>query len=185
MKSDDSPGYGFPIQTTSTSESFNNFPHWPLNTSEHSPLNHHKLTNSVQQIKTRLFLCPKSNQINLMWGQKNSVEEQAQQEAGSKQNISTLKMEATCSRETSVDFRLTTRHYIPEHRTLHNHRCENLKSFARWNNCGILRRQINYSITYCRPINSDGRKRSVRFRVHTAVTTKSRLSSRTRSRVGR
>jgi hypothetical protein len=27
MKSDDSPGYGFPIQTTSTSESFNNFPH--------------------------------------------------------------------------------------------------------------------------------------------------------------
>jgi hypothetical protein len=39
-----------------------------------------------------------------------------------------LKMEATCSSETSVDFQRTTRHYIPEERT-HNHRCENLKSY--------------------------------------------------------
>jgi hypothetical protein len=31
--------------------------------------------------------------------------------------------------ETSVDFQRTTRRYIPEVRTLHNHRCENLKSY--------------------------------------------------------
>jgi hypothetical protein len=32
---------------------------------------------------------------------------------------STLKMEATCSSETSVDFQRTTRRYIPEDRTLY------------------------------------------------------------------
>jgi hypothetical protein len=32
---------------------------------------------------------------------------------------STLKIEATCFSETSVDFQRTTRHYIPEDRTLH------------------------------------------------------------------
>jgi hypothetical protein len=31
----------------------------------------------------------------------------------------TLKMDATCSSETSVDFQRTTRRYIPKHRTLH------------------------------------------------------------------
>jgi hypothetical protein len=31
--------------------------------------------------------------------------------------------------ETSVDFQRTTRRYIPEDSTLHNHRCENLKSY--------------------------------------------------------
>jgi hypothetical protein len=41
---------------------------------------------------------------------------------------STLRMEATCSSETSVDSQRTTWRYIPEDRTLHNHRCENLKS---------------------------------------------------------
>jgi hypothetical protein len=34
---------------------------------------------------------------------------------------STLKLEATYSAETSIDFQLTTRRYIPEDRTLHNH----------------------------------------------------------------
>jgi hypothetical protein len=38
-------------------------------------------------------------------------------------------MEAICSSETSVDFRLTMRRYIPEDGILHNHRCENLKSY--------------------------------------------------------
>jgi hypothetical protein len=33
---------------------------------------------------------------------------------------STLKIEATCSSETSVHFQWTTWHYISEHRTLHN-----------------------------------------------------------------
>jgi hypothetical protein len=43
--------------------------------------------------------------------------------------FSTLKMVAICSSETSVDSQRTTQHYIPEDGTLHNHCCENLKSF--------------------------------------------------------
>jgi hypothetical protein len=39
-------------------------------------------------------------------------------------------MEATCYSETSVDFQRFTRRYIPEDITLHNHRCENLKSYT-------------------------------------------------------
>jgi hypothetical protein len=42
--------------------------------------------------------------------------------------FSTLKMEAICSSEMSVNTQWTTRRYIPEGGTLHNHRCENLKS---------------------------------------------------------
>jgi hypothetical protein len=38
-------------------------------------------------------------------------------------------MEAKFSPETSVDFQGTTRRYILECRTLHNRRCENLKSY--------------------------------------------------------
>jgi hypothetical protein len=38
-------------------------------------------------------------------------------------------MEAICSSEISVDFKRITRRYIPEDRTPHNHRCENLKSY--------------------------------------------------------
>jgi hypothetical protein len=41
---------------------------------------------------------------------------------------STLKIEAICSFETSLDFHRTTRHCIPEDRTLHSHRCDNLRS---------------------------------------------------------
>jgi hypothetical protein len=37
-------------------------------------------------------------------------------------------MEATCSSQTYVDFQRTTRHYVPEDR-IHNHRCENHKSY--------------------------------------------------------
>jgi hypothetical protein len=40
---------------------------------------------------------------------------------------STLKMKATCSSETSVDFQRTTQRYIPEKRTFQGHRCENIK----------------------------------------------------------
>jgi hypothetical protein len=50
-----------------------------------------------------------------------------QYEAGSKQSP---KMEATCSSETLVDFQRTARRYIPQGRTLYNHRCENLKSYV-------------------------------------------------------
>jgi hypothetical protein len=42
---------------------------------------------------------------------------------------STLKMEAKFSSETSVDFQRTARSYIPQYRTLHNRRFENLKSY--------------------------------------------------------
>jgi hypothetical protein len=38
-------------------------------------------------------------------------------------------MEAMCSSETSVDSQRTTRRYIPEGGTLHNHRGEHLKSY--------------------------------------------------------
>jgi hypothetical protein len=43
-------------------------------------------------------------------------------------NFSALKFVATCSSETWADFQRTVRHYIPKDITLHNHRCENLKS---------------------------------------------------------
>jgi hypothetical protein len=39
-----------------------------------------------------------------------------------------LNMDAIYSSETSVDFHRTTQRYISEDTTLHNHRCENLKS---------------------------------------------------------
>jgi hypothetical protein len=39
-------------------------------------------------------------------------------------------MEETCSSKTMVDLQWTTRHHIPEDRTLHNHRGENLKSYV-------------------------------------------------------
>jgi hypothetical protein len=42
---------------------------------------------------------------------------------------STLKMEAICSSEASIETQRATRCHIPEDDTLHNHRCENLKSF--------------------------------------------------------
>jgi hypothetical protein len=42
---------------------------------------------------------------------------------------STVKLEATSSSEKSMDFRRATWRYIPEDRTLHNHRYENLKSY--------------------------------------------------------
>jgi hypothetical protein len=41
---------------------------------------------------------------------------------------STLKIETTCISETLVDFQRTTRHCILQDGTLHNYRCENLKS---------------------------------------------------------
>jgi hypothetical protein len=38
-------------------------------------------------------------------------------------------MEAICSYENSVDSQRTARRSIPDDRTLHNHRCENVKSY--------------------------------------------------------
>jgi hypothetical protein len=42
---------------------------------------------------------------------------------------SILKMEAICFPEASVVFQRTTQCYTPEDRTLHNHQCEDLKSY--------------------------------------------------------
>jgi hypothetical protein len=53
-------------------------------------------------------------------------------QAGGKQNepISlTLKIEAICSSETSVETERNTWRHIPEDDTLYNHSCENLKSY--------------------------------------------------------
>jgi hypothetical protein len=43
-------------------------------------------------------------------------------------------MEAIYSSETSVDFQQTTRRYIPQDSTVHNHRCENLKPYIMLSN---------------------------------------------------
>jgi hypothetical protein len=42
----------------------------------------------------------------------------------------TLKLEATCSSETSVDLHRIARTYIAEDRILHKHRCDNLKQYV-------------------------------------------------------
>jgi hypothetical protein len=45
---------------------------------------------------------------------------------------SILKIEAIFSSETSADIQRTTRLYIPENSTLHDHRCENLKFYINY-----------------------------------------------------
>jgi hypothetical protein len=45
-------------------------------------------------------------------------------------DFSILKMGATRSSETSVQFTRSTRRHIPEDGILHSHRCENLKSYT-------------------------------------------------------
>jgi hypothetical protein len=56
---------------------------------------------------------------------------------------STLKMKATCSSKTSVDFQQTWQ-YIREDRTLRNHSWENLKSDVHWDchSCGSKMTQM-------------------------------------------
>jgi hypothetical protein len=44
-------------------------------------------------------------------------------------HIYILKTEMIYFSEPSVDFQRTTRHYIPDDRTLHNHNCGNVKSY--------------------------------------------------------
>jgi hypothetical protein len=63
-------------------------------------------------------------------------------------------MEALCSSETSVATQRTTRRHIPEDDTLHNHRCENLKSYKRKQDCksgktvflGVLRKKLKHAV---------------------------------------
>jgi hypothetical protein len=58
----------------------------------------------------------------------------------------TLKMEATCSSKTSVDFQWTILHYIPEDRTLDNHSCENLKFHVSFE---VLIAVVDQTVTLC------------------------------------
>jgi hypothetical protein len=44
--------------------------------------------------------------------------------------FSRQKMEAICFSETSIDFQRTTRRYVAEYSTVHNHGCENMKSYT-------------------------------------------------------
>jgi hypothetical protein len=48
------------------------------------------------------------------------------------------------SSETSADFQRTTRRCIPEHSTLHKHRCENLKSYICWKH--VTRWSLLYAV---------------------------------------
>jgi hypothetical protein len=61
---------------------------------------------------------------------------------------STLKMEAICSSEMSVDFQRATRRYIPEDRNLHNHRRENLKIHTAMNVAIVLYYNIFHTNLY-------------------------------------
>jgi hypothetical protein len=62
----------------------------------------------------------------------------------------TLKVEATCSSKTSVDFQRTTWHYIPQDRTLHNHHYENLKSYISSCNSWYLGQNvILFPVLFC------------------------------------
>jgi hypothetical protein len=56
-----------------------------------------------------------------------------------------LKMEATYSSEASVDFQRTTRRYIPEDRTLHDHRCKNITFYL----------ELDFSKNYTQTIQYD------------------------------
>jgi hypothetical protein len=49
-----------------------------------------------------------------------------------------LEIEAICSSEMSVDSQRTTWRYIPEDSTLHNHRCEDLKTFMFRKYVGVM-----------------------------------------------
>jgi hypothetical protein len=51
-------------------------------------------------------------------------------------------MEAMCPSETSVDLQQATQRYVPEDSVLHNHHCENLKSYrsvTAWANFHIVK----------------------------------------------
>jgi hypothetical protein len=68
-------------------------------------------------------------------------------EDGNISSIFRMEMEAICSSETSVETQRTTRRHIPEDGTLHNHRCENLKSYkllCLWNTFLVVYEPIYY-----------------------------------------
>jgi hypothetical protein len=52
-----------------------------------------------------------------------------------------------CSSETLVDFQQTTRRYVPEDRTLHKNRCENLKSYILVTKFALISRKCKEDIS--------------------------------------
>jgi hypothetical protein len=58
---------------------------------------------------------------------------------------STLKMEAMCTSETSVVFQRTTQFFITEDSSLHDHYCENLKSYIYENS--LKKNEMGYTDT--------------------------------------
>jgi hypothetical protein len=67
---------------------------------------------------------------------------------------STLKVEATCSSEMSVDCKRITWRYIPEDRSLYDHRCENLKSCFSFVKLHILSTCYSYLFLTILRVNS-------------------------------
>jgi hypothetical protein len=61
----------------------------------------------------------------------------------------TLKMEAIRTSETSVETQQTTRRHIPENDTLHNHRCENLKSYTILKGFSVFQERKECDKSYC------------------------------------
>jgi hypothetical protein len=55
-------------------------------------------------------------------------------------------MEVIYLSETLVNFKRTTRRSIPEDRTFHNHRCEDLKSYFNFNNILMKCQRIYVSL---------------------------------------
>jgi hypothetical protein len=68
-------------------------------------------------------------QVSTAVSEEHRLHLQGRRNKFSKNQQATLKMEAICSSETSVETRETTRLHIPKDDILHNHRCENLKSY--------------------------------------------------------
>jgi hypothetical protein len=64
-------------------------------------------------------------------------------------NFSTLNIEGTCSSETPDQFQRTALRYIPEDRTRHSHRRENLKSYILMPNLLICLLLFRYGMQIC------------------------------------
>jgi hypothetical protein len=77
-----------------------------------------------------------------------TIEEEAKQET-SRAEVDTCFMLVSCfCSETSLDVQRTTQHYIPEGRTLHNHRYENLKSCTYYHFIALQSHYLSKSMKY-------------------------------------
>jgi hypothetical protein len=105
--------------------------------------NHHSYPKSLDSgIKLCVVRRKSTDVLNEHVASIFSIQLLAKQETGEKALLATcfhiafffglffvLKIEGTCSFEMSAGFQRTTRRYNPEDRALHNHSCENLKSY--------------------------------------------------------